>query len=175
MQQIVICGPESSGKTSLSSYLSNYYKVKWIPEYAREYIGNLQRKYNYNDVELIAKQQVQQIESCMKYTDKFVIFDTGLIITKIWFTEVYKQHPLWLDDMIHKYKPDLYLLCYYDLEWKYDKLREYEDINYRAHLYELYLHEIKKTKTKYEIISGIKEKRYNLAVEKINSTLLCKK
>ncbi|MDP5043417.1 MAG: ATP-binding protein, partial [Leeuwenhoekiella sp.] len=40
--KIVLFGPESSGKTTLSRALSEYYKTLWVPEYAREY---LQKKW----------------------------------------------------------------------------------------------------------------------------------
>ena len=62
MHKVVICGPESTGKTTLARYLANYYNTKWIPEYAREYIGNLDRAYTYQDVEIIAKKQVKQFQ-----------------------------------------------------------------------------------------------------------------
>jgi len=41
--KVVIFGPESTGKTTLSNQLARYYNTVWAPEYAREY---LQDKWN---------------------------------------------------------------------------------------------------------------------------------
>jgi nicotinamide riboside kinase len=41
--KIVLFGPESSGKTTLSKELANHYKTLWVKEYARDY---LQKKWN---------------------------------------------------------------------------------------------------------------------------------
>jgi nicotinamide riboside kinase len=31
-------GPESTGKTTLSIQLADYYKTEWVPEFARDYL-----------------------------------------------------------------------------------------------------------------------------------------
>ena len=41
--KVVLFGPESTGKTTLSKQLSKHYNTVWAPEYAREY---LQKKWN---------------------------------------------------------------------------------------------------------------------------------
>ncbi len=172
MHKIVICGPESTGKTTLCKELAEYYQTKWVPEFAREYISNLNRKYSYNDVEQIAKKQVEQWKSFDAEDDELVIFDTGLIITKIWFSEVYDKVPLWLEEELTGYKPDLYLLCYYDIEWEFDPVRENGNDEQRACLFNRYLEEIKKTGCKYQIIKGFNKERSNLAIQTIERTIL---
>ena len=41
--KVVLFGPESTGKTTLSKALARHYNSVWVPEYAREY---LQDKWN---------------------------------------------------------------------------------------------------------------------------------
>ena len=41
--KVVLFGPESSGKTTLSQQLARYYNTVWVPEFARDY---LQEKWN---------------------------------------------------------------------------------------------------------------------------------
>ena len=41
--KVVLFGPESTGKTTLSKQLARHYNTVWTPEYAREY---LQKKWN---------------------------------------------------------------------------------------------------------------------------------
>ena len=38
--KVVMFGPESTGKTTLSKQLARYYNSVWVPEYAREYLQN---------------------------------------------------------------------------------------------------------------------------------------
>jgi nicotinamide riboside kinase len=38
-------GPESTGKTTLSIQLAEYYKTEWVPEFAQDY---LQQKWDNN-------------------------------------------------------------------------------------------------------------------------------
>jgi nicotinamide riboside kinase len=165
IHKIVICGPESTGKTSLASYLAEHYQTVWVPEYARTYISDLKRAYNYNDLVQIAEKQVFELKSLPKNANKFIFYDTGLIITKIWFKEVYNKYPIWLDDVIEINKPALYLLCYYDLPWQFDILRENGSLERRAYLYNLYKAEIEKIGCKYSVIKGINQDRLNLAIQ----------
>src|SRR5680860_118066 len=43
ISKVVLFGPESTGKTTLSEQLARHYNTVWVPEYAREY---LQKKWN---------------------------------------------------------------------------------------------------------------------------------
>ena len=36
--RVVLFGPESTGKTTLSTALAKYYNTAFVPEYAREYL-----------------------------------------------------------------------------------------------------------------------------------------
>jgi len=167
MKKIVITGPESTGKSVLSEFLADYYKAPWVPEYAREYMKRLDRDYNYNDLVQIAQKQINEHADALKNNQDLVIFDTGLIVTKVWFLEVYDKYPPWLDEQIMLQKPDLYLLCYYDLPWEYDPLRENGSEERRAYLFNRYLDEIKKTGSDYQIIRGFNQERFKLAIQTI--------
>lgn len=165
--KIVISGPESTGKTNLSIALAKHYNTIWIPEYARNYISGLKRPYQYDDLVHIARQQVEEIQNIPEGTSKIIFFDTWLIITRIWFIEVFKKYPSWLDAEILRNKPDLFLLCLYDLPWQYDPLRENGSTERRSYLFEQYKTEIEKIGCNYQIISGFNEERLNLAIQNI--------
>lgn len=58
MYKIAVIGPESTGKSALTQALAQYYNSPYVDEYAREYVGNLGRPYNFEDVCNIAHVQI---------------------------------------------------------------------------------------------------------------------
>ena len=58
---VTIVGAESSGKTILAKQLASLIGCNWVPEYAREYLGSLDRPYEFDDLEKIAKGQWDSI------------------------------------------------------------------------------------------------------------------
>ncbi len=159
---IVITGPESTGKTELSQHLAKIFKGQYVPEYARGYIQNLGRQYNYEDVLIIAKMQIQQQHEVSTRFRGFIFYDTWLIITKIWLKEVFGRNPDWIDEKLENIRMDLYLLCAADIPWVPDPLRE-NGGERRDYLFEQYRSEIRKLGIKYYIISGTGEERFCLA------------
>jgi nicotinamide riboside kinase len=170
--KVVVSGPESTGKTELSMNLAAHYQTAWIPEYARSYVSDLKRPYKYNDLVNIALKQIYDFKHPPQNSGRIIIYDTGLIITKIWFKEVFNNYPDWLDEEIKSSKTDLYLLCYYDLPWQFDSLRENGSDERRAYLFEQYLNEIKKTGCDFKIIRGFNQERLNLAIKIIDQFIL---
>lgn len=152
--RIVITGPESTGKTELAQSLAQKLDTVWIPEYARQYVGNLHRPYNYDDVVQIARYQVaQEVEYVSLIRKGVLIFDTWLIITKVWFDQVFGKCPEWISEHIRSSKISLFLICDTDLPWIADPLRE-NGGKKREYLFQLYCYEIRSFGFNYEIVSG---------------------
>ncbi|MBS2100109.1 ATP-binding protein [Carboxylicivirga linearis] len=162
-------GPESSGKTFLCDELSKHYKTCWKPEFAREYVENLTRNYTFKDVEIIARKQIDQYNEAIDEGQSIIFFDTFLIITKIWFTYVYNQCPMWLHRSIKNLKIDLYLLCSPDIPWIKDGVRENGHV--REELFQLYKQELEYYGFNYAIVNGAEESRKKLAIQHINRIL----
>ena len=162
-KNIVVTGPESTGKTNIAFHLSDKFDCVWVPEYARSYVEKLKRPYLYEDIEYIAK---KQLKDYLYFTrrNKLVIFDTWLIITKIWFDKVFGKHPPWLEEKLKNLKIDLFLLCAPDLEWIPDPVRE-NGGEIRNELFHIYENEIKKLPVPYGIVKGEGEERYRAAEE----------
>jgi nicotinamide riboside kinase len=68
---------------------------------------------------------------------------------------------------------DLYLLCYPDLPWVPDPVREHGG-DERLFFYDWYKREIELTGVPYTIISGIGKVRTNNAIKAVNKLLECK-
>ena len=156
--KVGIIGPESTGKSTLASYLAHRYGGVLVPEYAREYMEKraCASAYTYEDVVNIAQQQVQQLQNCIHggitegYRSNVVFFDTELIITKVWFLHKFGKCPDFVEKALHDYPMDVYLLCYPDMEWEPDPVRENPDI--REYLFDWYEREIQALDIPYYII-----------------------
>ncbi len=164
---IVVTGPESVGKSTLTSQLSRFYNCQMVEEHARSYITNLGRHYTFDDVENIARHQYEQylLHNCND--GRMVIYDTYLLVTKVWFFHVYQSVPQWLDTAIRESNIDLFLLCKPDLPWVDDGIRENETL--RDYLFELYLAELKHYQFNYKIVEGEGEERLSQAKAHINN------
>jgi nicotinamide riboside kinase len=170
MYKIVISGPESCGKTELAGYLSKQLSSTFIPEYAREYVEKLGRPYQVEDVEHIALVQWKQYQENAKKDHPYLIMDTFLVITKIWFKEVFGIVPEWIDRCLEEAETDLYLLCFPDLEWVKDPVRENPGER-RKELFDLYHNEITRLGITCEVIRGRGETRFANALSAINKLI----
>jgi nicotinamide riboside kinase len=166
LNTIVITGPESTGKTMISAWLASHLDCPWIPEYARDYIGGLNRPYNYEDLVHIADTQVRQKNEYNNSGASILVLDTWLILTKIWFLEVYHNYPGWIDAEIAKHRIDLFLVCKPDIPWIPDPLRE-NGGEKREYLMKKYIEEIRKTGSNFVMIDGMDDERYQNALQAV--------
>ena len=168
--KIIITGPESTGKTLIAKYLSSYFHTEHVPEYAREYVEKLQRRYRLDDVIHIAKKQVELEREYLEKASGILFYDTFLIITRTWLHLVYKEVPAWIDDVIRQGKWDLFLLCNYDIPWISDPVRENPGAM-RIKLFEMYRDQIRKLGIPYTVISGSGDVRYANALAAVQEFL----
>jgi NadR type nicotinamide-nucleotide adenylyltransferase len=162
IMRVIVTGPESTGKSTLAVQLAAKYHASYISEYARTYIENLNRPYNYDDVLSIGSKQVEMMNANSGNTHTLLFVDTYLIITKIWFVRVYERYPEWIDSEIKKTANDLYLLCYPDIPWIQDDVRE-NGGEMREILFHDYENELKKFNLNYSIVRGEKDDRFDNA------------
>ena len=170
MFKIVITGPESTGKSTLTNQIAVHYKALSIDEFARAYLSNLGRDYTKKDLTEIAKGQIEIEDKAMKKGLKFVICDTSLEVIKIWSEFKYKSCDSFITISLQQRQPDLYLLLQPDFPWVPDPLRE--NPNDRDALFELYKRELTSSKVPFYDIFGNGEKRFEMAKEVINNHLL---
>jgi len=165
MLKIAIIGPESTGKSELSVALAEHFGGSFVPEFARTYVEGLGRKYGYDDVVFIAKQQIEEQKSAiLNKISTPVFFDTELIITKVWFEYCYKRIPDFVTESIQSNYFDLYLLCYPDLPWVPDPVREHGG-DERLFFYDWYKREVEATGISFFEIKGIGTERTQLAID----------
>jgi NadR type nicotinamide-nucleotide adenylyltransferase len=168
MIKIAILGPESTGKSTLAKTLAEHFDAKWIPEYAREYVEKLTKPYTFEDVCHIALTQIDQEKQVGENPiEKFIFFDTDLIITKVWLQYKFGSVPDFLSDWMQSHSFDFYLLCAPDLPWQFDPVREHGSD--RDYFFEWYRREIEQTGKPYVIVKGIDNQRIQNAVNAIEN------
>jgi NadR type nicotinamide-nucleotide adenylyltransferase len=168
-KKIVVIGPESTGKSTLCAQLATKFKSLWVPEFARNYLLKLGRPYNYDDLLIIARGQLEDEDRLADQSNAAVIFvDTDMYVMKVWCEFVFgKCHPFILDEIVRR-KYDAYLLCNTDLPWVADELREYPDPASREALYYMYKDLMINQQTPWLEITGNDEHRLNRAIEYVN-------
>ena len=175
--KVVLFGPESTGKTTLSKQLARHYNTVWTPEYAREY---LQKKWNNErktcekeDLIPIAIGQMNLENKLGKKADKLLICDTDLLETKVYSEEFYGGTvDLKLSEAVDKNKYDLYLLTYIDTPWEEDDLRDRPE--QRLEMFTAFENTLKKYKKNYILLKGDKETRLKNATEAIDEIIAAK-
>jgi len=172
MHKIVIIGPESTGKSTLSKELAAHFGEPWVPEYAREYIGELDRPYIYEDLEAIAKGQVKlEDEKAGRAVDK-LFCDTDLRVIKVWSEHRFNQTNDWIKQQIQTRKYSLYLLTSIDIPWTEDPQREHADPAMRKYFMQVYENEMKASGVPWKKISGTEGDRLKSAIEWIDKCLI---
>lgn len=155
MFKVGIIGPESTGKSTLSRYLAQRYGGVLVEEYARTYLeeracgSGCVYTYAREDVENIAHCQIEQLRM-LSQEEGLAFFDTELIITKVWMLHKYDECPIFVEEALRKYPMDVYLLCYPDLEWQPDPVRENPTI--REYLFDWYEREVQALGVPYYIV-----------------------
>jgi NadR type nicotinamide-nucleotide adenylyltransferase len=165
LKRIAVTGPESTGKSMLSEQLARHFNTVWVPEFAREYLGNLGREYGEADLLSIAKGQLELESRIAPDAKGFLFCDTELTVIKIWSEVRYGRCDPWILKHLGVQQFDLYLLCDIDLPWEYDPLREHPDR--RQFLFDRYRKELTGLGFPFEIVSGTGPARVECALKAI--------
>ncbi|WP_339924828.1 ATP-binding protein [uncultured Cyclobacterium sp.] len=175
MDKIVIIGPESTGKSTLSQQLAAHYGEPWVPEYAREYIEQLDRPYTYEDLEAIARGQVILEDEKAEKAENKLFCDTDLRVIKVWSEHKFKETHDWIKQQIQTREYAMYLLAAIDIPWREDPQREHSDPAMRRYFMEVYKNEVRTSGLPWKIISGGEEHRLKTAIEFIEKSFDQKK
>ncbi|WP_438945788.1 AAA family ATPase [Sediminibacterium sp.] len=176
IKKIVIIGPESTGKSTLSKALAQHYQTLWCPEYAREYLLQNGTDYTAADLLTIAKGQLKlEDEFTRKVQEEnkrsLLFVDTDMYVMKVWSEYVFGTCDFFILDTIIKRKYDGYLLCNIDLPWVKDELREYPDEKPRQELFSIYKDLLINQPAPWALISGTNTERTAAAIEATNQFL----
>jgi NadR type nicotinamide-nucleotide adenylyltransferase len=172
--KVVLFGPESTGKTTLSRQLARHYNSVWVPEYAREYLqnkwNNKRKTCEPKDLMPIAIGQMKIENELAQKTDTILICDTDLLETKVYSEAYYSGtcDPI-LETNALKNSYDLYFLTYIDTPWEADDLRDKP--NERERMFKAFEETLIKYNKPYVLLKGNKQERLKLAIKHIDNLL----
>jgi len=171
IKKIAIVGPESTGKSTISKELAKYYRVPWVPEYARYYCEALTEPCTLQDEVNMFHGQLALEQSVLAMTETdFIICDTTFLTVKIWSDAFFGETPQIVLDALQNKPYDFYILLSIDLPWQDDPLRDFP--NQREHFMEIWHKELALLNANYKVVSGLGEERLKNAVEAIDDFLL---
>ncbi len=176
--KVVLFGPESTGKSTLSELLARHYNTVWVPEYAREYLqdkwNNQRKTCEQKDLIPIAIGQMGLENELAKKADKILICDTDLLETKVYSEEYYGGFvDPDLDRAATESQYDLYLLSYIDTPWEADDLRDRP--TQREEMFRAFERALENNQRPYVILKGRVKERMNTAVQAIDKILTSKR
>ncbi len=165
--KILITGPESTAKSTIAKELAFEYNWVYLPEYARKYLDHLNKAYDFEDLEIIARAHFNQYLGMMTIPN--IIFDTFLFNIKIWSEYKYKKCADWILENRREVNFDVILLMYPDIVWEEDPLRESK--TNRLEVFHLFEQEFAASGINYEVIKGNGEERIDNCRKLINNLL----
>ena len=166
--RIAFTGPESSGKTTFSKWLSlELSDTLYVSEFAREYLEekNIIRA-SEDDFRSIVTNQCALFNEAQ--TREHQIFDTDIFVLRIWNEEVYQLKLAELE-ILPTHKMDIHFLCAPNVEWDDDPLRSAPDLSERLRLFGKYKLELQNSEVHYVILSGSQEEKKSIILSSIGN------
>jgi len=167
-KRVLILGPESTGKSTLCKDLSTFFSEPWVPEFARDYLLNLNREYVFSDLSTIAKGQIESEDQLAEEANEYLFCDTDLRVIHIWSEVKFGKTATWILEEMKRREYDLIFLCNIDLPWEDDPLREHPDPEMRKTLFNRYLKLGEESGLPFAVISGDRKDRLSKAISYIN-------
>jgi len=167
VRKVVILGTESTGKTTMTKNLAQYYNCASVLEVARELIPN-SKLFTYDDLCLVAEEHARQIRLAT-FQSPLIIIDTDIHITKSYSMFVFNKNLSVNQDIYNANKAHLYLYLNNDVAYFQDGTRldnperDLLDISHRTTLAEHNIHFVE--------ISGNWQERFDKAVREIDKLL----
>lgn len=171
MIRIVLTGAECTGKTSLATALSGYYGEPWTAEFVRQYVDTLDRELTREDVEPIARGQLEQEDRGLGQAKQLILHDTNLLSSILYANHYFEEQVEWVNDCFLGRDYALYLLCSPEgIEWQADPGQR-ESSAARAGLHEKFKQSLQRLQLPHVELRGNEEERFGEAVLTIDRLL----
>lgn len=164
-RRIVVTGPESTGKTTLSRRLAELARAEWVPEASRIYAERKRGELLASDVAPIAREHIRLADTATEHARAerrtLLVLDTDLLSTVIYARHYYRFVPDWIERLERARRGDLYLLCDIDVPWVPDGIRD-RPAN-RDEMFVLFRDALVRRKAPFVLVQGDWDKRWEIA------------
>jgi NadR type nicotinamide-nucleotide adenylyltransferase len=165
-KRIVVIGPESTGKSTLTRQLAGYFNVIPVPEYARGYLESLNRHYEQHDLLTMAKGQLEAEDAISaEGGGQWLFCDTDLEVIKVWSESKYGTCDESILQLIATRKYDFYILTDIDMPWQDDPLREHPEPEMREHFFNIYKDIVIHSGLPFILVKGNEAERLEMALK----------
>ena len=175
VKRIVICGPESTGKSTLTKNLATYFKTSYAEEYARDFLQDkwdkLKMVCTKEDLISIVRGQINNENEATLKAEKLIFCDTNILTTVAWSKTHFNGFcDDWIIEQSKKLKYDYYLILNTDIPWVKDDLRD--SPNNREKMFLAHKDELELQNVNYNIIFGSDfENRFQQAINLIEKRI----
>lgn len=170
MKKIVLTGPESTGKSTLTKQLAAHFDIVFVEEYGRTYCEKWGNDCDALDLVHIAAGQLFLEDEAAKTARHGLLFcDTDALVTQTYAELYLGTCPDFIVELAQSRRYDLTLLLDVDLPWVSDSIRLFADR--RAWHFNRLQELLESQNRPYVVISGNFEERFERAVEAVNDVL----
>lgn len=135
VKRVAVFGAESTGKSTLAEFLGAHFHAPVVPEYVRGFWDAHDGLIVAEDLDAIARGQVETEDAAALDADELVICDTELLTNVLWADLLFPGHcPAWVREEAERRsgRYALYLLCDTDIPFEPDPQRCFPDEQGRA-------------------------------------------
>ncbi|HRN52654.1 MAG TPA: ATP-binding protein [Gemmatimonadaceae bacterium] len=168
-RDVVLIGPEASGKTTLAAALAAGLDAPWVPEAARRFVETDPRPLSAATVEPIARLAMALDDAARAAQPALLIHDTDLVSTVVYARHYYGDCPLWIEEEARVRRAEFYLLCLPDLAWEADGVRDRPTA--RHELFAAFRAELEVLGAAYTVVGGVGAAREAAALTAVRRRL----
>jgi len=165
LRRIVVTGPESTGKTTLSQRLAELANAECVPEASRVYAERKVGELQASDVAPIAREHIRLADAAAERAraagKDLLVLDTDLLSTVVYARHYYRMVPPWVERVERARRADLYLLCDIDVPWIPDGIRD-RPAN-REEMFALFRDALVRRRAPFVVVRGSWDERWELA------------
>lgn len=151
VQRVCVLGGESSGKSTLTAALAEYFDTDYVEEYGRELWDKKYGQLEYEDMLAIAQEQVVREERSLLSARRYLFCDTSPLTTLFYSRFLFGRSDPALEVLACRCY-GLVVLCEPDIMFIQDGTRQAPGFREKQH--EWYLEELERRKIPYVRVNG---------------------
>lgn len=149
--RVVLLGGESSGKSTLAAALATEFQTQHVQEYGRERWEAANGQLTFEDMELIAREQIAREDAVAGKASRFLFCDTSPLTTLFYSHDLFGKASETLELLACR-RYDHHFLCAPDFDFIQDGTRRDADFRMRQHRW--YSEALARREIEYTVLQG---------------------